>query len=100
GEVALRVLAPLEEIEHIAAAAEARPLAAGAAAQDHRFPRLPPCTLPRVEAHPDLTAGERVARVDLDRPAEHRPDPDPAARTHRLHPVLPVDQHPMPARLG
>src|SRR5262249_39378646 len=61
GEVALSVLAVLEEVEHVAAAAEARPVAASAACEDDRFLWLPPSALGRVEPHPDLAARQAVA---------------------------------------
>src|SRR5438128_2697372 len=50
GQIALGVLARLEEVEHVAAAAEARPLATGAPAQHHRLLRLPPGTLAGIES--------------------------------------------------
>src|SRR6266571_3442091 len=92
GQIALGVLARLEEVEHVAAAAEARPLATGAAAQHDRllwFPR----SLARIEPHPDLAGIDRVKRVDFDPNSEHRRDPERIDRAHRLHPMLTVDQH-------
>src|SRR6266542_4855171 len=90
GQIALGVLARLEEVEHVAAAAEARPLATGAAAQHHRVVWFPPRSLARIEPHVDLAATQRVARIDLDWQAEHRRDPERVDRAHGLHPVLPV----------
>src|SRR5437660_9404021 len=99
GQIALRVLARFEEVEHVAAAAEARPLATGAAAQHGRLLWFPPRSLARVEPHPDLAGVDRVTRVDFDRNSEHRRDPERIDRAHRLHPALAIDQDLVPTRL-
>src|SRR5438552_17760885 len=99
GQIALGVLARLEEVEHVAAAAEARPLVTGAAAQHDRLLWFPPRSLARVEPHPDLAGIDWVTRVDFDRDSEHQCDPERVDRAHRLHPVLLPDQHTVPARL-
>src|SRR6266436_3306413 len=99
GQIALRVLARLEEVEHVAAAAEARPLATSAAAQHDRLLWFPPRSLARVEPHPDLAGIDGVTRVDFDRNSEHRRDPERIDRAHRLHPMLLLDQDAVPARL-
>src|SRR2546422_6236011 len=99
-EIALGVRARLEEVEPVAATAEARPLATRTPAQHYRLLWLPPGSVARVEPDPDLAAAERVVRVDLDRQSEHRRDPERVDRAHRLHPALAVDQHLVPTRLG
>src|SRR5213080_2818534 len=99
GQIALGVLARLEEVEHVAAAAEARPLAISAAAQHDRLLWFPPRSLARVEPHPDLAGIDRITRVDFDRDSEHRRDPERIDRAHRLNPALAVDQDAVPARL-
>src|SRR5436309_14336044 len=92
GQIALHVLARLEEVEHVATAAEARPLAAGAAAQHDRLLWFPPRSLARVEPHPDLAGIDRITRVDFDRNSEHRRDPERIDRAPTLHPVHLRDQ--------
>src|SRR5712691_11382310 len=99
GQIAHRVLARLEEVEYLAAAAEARPLATSDAAQHDRLLWFPPRSLARVEPYPDLAGIDRVTRVDFDRDSEHRRDPERIDRAHRLHPVLLLDQDTVPARL-
>src|SRR6266571_6832343 len=98
GQIALRVLAGLEEVEHVAAAAEARPLTTGAPAQYHRLLRLPPGTLAGIEPHPDLAGIDGVTRMDFDRNSKHRRDSERIDRAHRLDPMLTVDQHAVAAR--
>src|SRR5437660_12018443 len=100
GQIALRVLARFEEVEHVAAAAEARPLATSAAAQHDRLLWFPPRSLARVEPHTDLAGIDGVTRVYFDSNSEHRRDPERIERAHRLHPVLLLDQDTVPARLG
>src|SRR5207247_4577473 len=99
GQIALGVLARLEEVEHVAAAAEARPLATGAPAQHDRLLWFPPRSLARIDPHPDLAGIDRVTRVDFDPNSEHRRDPERIDRAHRLNPMLTVDQHAVAARL-
>src|SRR5438477_12519325 len=98
GQIAVRVLARLEEVEHVAATAEARPLATSAAQHD-RLLWFPPRSLARVEPHPDLAGIDGVTRVDFDRNSEHRRDPERIDRAHRLHPMLLLYQDTVPARL-
>src|SRR5438128_12658097 len=99
-EIALGVLARLEEVEHVAAAAEARPLATGAPAQDRGRLGLPPGSIPRIEPHPNFAAAKGIVRVDLDRQSEHRRDPERVDRAHRLDPALAIDQDLVSTRLG
>src|SRR5581483_11086189 len=74
-----------EEVEDVAAAAVARPLARATAREHDRRLRLPADDGLRVSVHADLTAAERVVRADLDRLVEHRSDPERVDRAHRLH---------------
>src|SRR3989442_15987610 len=90
-EIALGVLARLEEVEHIATTAEARPLATRTPAPHYRLLWLPPGSPARAEPDPGLSAAERVGRVDLHRHSHHRRNPEPHDRPHGLHPPLPVD---------
>ncbi len=87
-----------EVVEDVAAAAEARRVAAAAAGEHDRRSGFPPGAVAGVEPHPDLAAGARVARVDLDRQVEHRSDPERVDRAHRLHQVCVVDQDAVAAR--
>src|SRR5262249_39752568 len=93
GEVGVRGLVSLEEVEDIAAAAEAGPVAAGAASEHDRGCWFPPGALAGIETDPDLAAAERVVRGDLDRLLEHRGDSERVDRAHRLDAMRAVDQH-------
>jgi hypothetical protein len=92
GEVAVGGLFGLEEVEDVAAAAVARPVAAGAAGEHDRGCWFPPGALAGIEPHPDLGAAERVVRGDLDRQLQHRCDSERVDRAHRLHPSGVVDE--------
>src|SRR5262249_37258237 len=100
GEVGVRGLVRLEEVEDIAAAAEAGPVAAGAAGEHDCGCWLPPGALARIKADPDRGAAERVARGDLDRLLEHRGDSERVERAHRLDSVRLADEYGVAARAG
>src|SRR5438445_695853 len=87
-EIALGVRARLEEVEHVAAAAEARLLATGPPAQDRGHLGLPPGSITLIEPHPNFAAAKRVVRIDPDRQSKHRRDPERVDRAR-----LALDSH-------
>src|SRR5205085_5921468 len=66
-QVALRVLGGLEEVEYVAAAAEARPVATGGASKHNCFVRLRARLFSGVQLNVDVAAADRIARADFDR---------------------------------
>src|SRR5579859_7545969 len=88
----------LEEVEHGTAAAIARSRLTGRPGQDDRLLWFPPGAVAGIDAHPDLAAAQWVVGEDLDRPLEHRRDPERVDRAHRLHPMRAVDPDTVTAR--
>ncbi len=99
-QVALSVRRRLEEVEHVAAAAEARPVAGGGAGQHGCAFGPPGGAEVETELYADRVAADRVVRDNLNRQVGHRRDRERIDSAHRLHLAGAVDQDAVTALLG